>query len=70
MERVFADSELDWTIVRPPELTDKPFSGEYRVREGHLPGFGFKISRADVADFMIKVVENRSSIRKTVGIAN
>jgi putative NADH-flavin reductase len=24
MERVFAESELDWTMVRPPELTDKP----------------------------------------------
>src|SRR6266851_6187848 len=70
MERVFEESELDWTIVRPPELTDKPYTGKYRVREGHLPRFGFKISRADVADFMIKVVEDRSSIRKIVGVSN
>jgi putative NADH-flavin reductase len=70
MERVFAESELDWTMVRPPELTDKPYTGKYRVREGHLPRFGFKISRADVADFMIKVVENRSSIGKVVGVCN
>jgi putative NADH-flavin reductase len=70
MERVFRESDLDWTIVRPPELTDKPYTGKYRVREGHLPGFGFKIARADVADFMIQVVENRSSIRKVVGVCN
>ena len=70
MERVFAESDLDWTMVRPPELTDKPYTGKYRVREGHLPRFGFKISRADVADFMIQVVENRSSIRRVVGICN
>jgi putative NADH-flavin reductase len=70
MERVFADSGLDWTMVRPPELTDKPYTGKYRVREGHLPLFGFKISRADVADFMIRVAENRSSIRKVVGVSN
>ena len=70
MERVFGESELDWTMVRPPELTDKPYTGKYRVREGHLPRFGFKISRADVADFMIKVVENQSSIRKVVGVSN
>jgi putative NADH-flavin reductase len=70
MERVFAESDLDWTMVRPPELTDKPYTGKYRVREGHLPTFGFKISRADVADFMIKTVENRSMIRKIVGICN
>jgi putative NADH-flavin reductase len=70
MERVFGESELDWTMVRPPRLTDKPYTGKYRVREGHLPRFGFTISRADVADFMLEVVENRSAIRKIVGVCN
>ena len=70
MERVFGESDLDWTMVRPPELTDRPYTGRYRVREGHLPLFGFKISRADVANFMIKAVENRSSIHKIVGLSN
>ena len=70
MERVFGGSELEWTMVRPPELTDKAYTGKYRVREGHLPRFGFKISRADVADFMIKAVENRCAIRKIVGLSN
>lgn len=69
MERVFGESNLDWTMVRPPELTDKPYTEKYRVREGHLPRFGFKISRADVADFMIKEAENHSSIRKIVGVS-
>jgi putative NADH-flavin reductase len=66
----YAESELDWTMVRPPQLTDKPYTGKYRVREGHLPLFGFKISRADVADFMIQAVENPSTIRKIVGVCN
>ncbi len=70
MERVFGESELDWTIVRPPRLTDKPYTGKYRVREGHLPRFGFTISRADVADFMLKAVENHVSSRKIVGVSN
>jgi putative NADH-flavin reductase len=70
MERVFAESGLDWTMVRPPELTDKPYTGKYRVREGHLPRFGFKISRADVADYMIKATENHSTIREVVGVCN
>jgi putative NADH-flavin reductase len=70
MERVFEKSELDWTMVRPPGLTGKPYTGEYRVREGHLPRFGFRISRADVADFMIKAAENRLSIRKIFGVCN
>jgi len=70
MERIFADTDLNWTMVRPPELTDKPYTGKYRVREGHLPRFGLKISRADVADLMIKLAENHASIRKVVGIAD
>jgi putative NADH-flavin reductase len=70
MERVFEESGLDWTMVRPPELTDKPYTGRYRVREGHLPRFGFKISRADVADFMIRSVENHAASRKVVGVSN
>jgi putative NADH-flavin reductase len=70
MERVFRESELEWTIVRPPQLTDKPYTGKYRVREGHLPRFGFSISRADVADFMVKAAEDHSSIHKIVGICN
>ena len=70
MERVFEESQLDWTMVRPPELTDKPYTGKYRVREGRLPRFGFKISRADVADFMLKAVEDHVSSRKVVGVCN
>ena len=70
MEQVFAKSDLDWTMVRPPELTDEPYTGKYRVRNGHLPHFGLKISRADVADFMIKVIDDRSSIQKVIGISN
>jgi putative NADH-flavin reductase len=70
METLFQESRLDWTIVRPPELTDKPYTGKYRVREGHLPRFGFKISRADVADFMVKSVENQFAGRKIFGVSN
>ena len=70
MEGVFTGSGLDWTMVRPPELTNKPYTGRYRMRESHLPSFGFKVSRADVADCMIKLVESGSSIRKVVGVSN
>jgi putative NADH-flavin reductase len=70
MERTFKESGLDWTMVRPPQLTDKPFTGRYRVGEGRLPAFGFKISRADVADYMIKAVENRLAFREIVGLCN
>jgi len=70
MEKVLEKSGLDWTIARPPRLTPKPYTGKYRVREGHLPPFGFSISHADVADFMIKAVENRALVGKLVGVCN
>jgi len=70
MERVFTGSQLDWTMVRPPELTDKPYTGKYRVRQGRLPLFGFKIARADVAEFMITAAENCSWVGKIVGFSN
>jgi putative NADH-flavin reductase len=69
MERIFSESGVDWTMVRPPELTNKPYTGKYRVREGHLPRFGFKISRSNVADFMIKSVENGITRHKIFGVS-
>jgi putative NADH-flavin reductase len=69
MERTIAESGLDWTIVRPPQLTDKPFSGSYRIRVGHLPRFGFNISRADVADCLIKTVEEGAYFGKVLGVS-
>jgi putative NADH-flavin reductase len=70
MENILQKSDLDWTIVRPPRLTDKPRTGKYRVREEHLPRFGFTIARADVADYMIKAGENHASVRKIIGVSD
>jgi len=69
MERLFVESDLAWTLVRPPELTNRPYTGIYRVGEGSLPRFGFKVARADVAEFMINAAEDRSAIHKIYGIA-
>jgi putative NADH-flavin reductase len=70
MESEFESGGLDWTIVRPPRLTDEALTGKYRAREGHLPRFGFTISRADVADFVLKAVEDPSTVRKIIGVSN
>ena len=64
MERVFGESELHWTIVRPPRLTDKPYTGKYQCTDGHLPRFGFTISRADVGECVIKTVEDRAPVER------
>ena len=53
--RVIEKSGLDWTIVRGPMLTEGEKKGEYRV--GYVgKNSGTKISRADVADFMLRQV--------------
>jgi putative NADH-flavin reductase len=70
MEKVFVESGLDWTVVRPPKLTDDPYTGKYRVREGHLPRFGFAISRADVADCIIKSAGTHTHIQRVIGVSN
>jgi putative NADH-flavin reductase len=68
MEKILEDSGFDITIVRPPQLTDKPRTGKFRVREGHLPGFGFSIPRADLADFMIQTAEGGAYRSTVVGV--
>jgi putative NADH-flavin reductase len=70
MEQIMMNSNLDWTIVRPPQLTDNGSAGRYRLRIGHLPRFGFKISRADVADAFLKAIESPASIQRVLGVSN
>jgi putative NADH-flavin reductase len=70
MEQIITQSPLDWTILRPPQLTDKPLTGKYRVQTGHLPRFGFNISRADVAHFFLKAVADPATIRKILGVSS
>jgi putative NADH-flavin reductase len=69
MEDVVRESGLDWTIVRPTQLTDKPLSGTYRTAYGQNLRRGLRISRADVADLMLRALEQRETIYQTIGIA-
>ena len=57
-------SSLDWTIAYPVLLTDGPLTGHYRVGERlELRGVP-KISRADVAHFMLAEMKTRAFVRK------
>jgi putative NADH-flavin reductase len=62
-------SNLDWTMVMPPMLTNGPARGTYRVDGDALPPNGSRISRADVADFMMQQIDNPRWIRKGVYIS-
>ena len=68
-EAAVAESFVDWTIVRPPKLTNGRLTASYRVGEdiearSPLP----MMSRADVADFMLRQLSDQSFIRKAVRI--
>ncbi|GAA2111511.1 NAD(P)-dependent oxidoreductase [Actinomadura alba] len=70
MEGVLRDSGLDWTVVRPPRLTDKPPTGAYRTAVGQNLRRGLFVSRADVAALMLDVLERPETIEQVIGIAN
>jgi putative NADH-flavin reductase len=65
-EAIIKGSGLLWTIVRPPKLTNGPFTGQYHSGE-HITSKSLllEISRADVADFMLKQIDSRAYIHKT-----
>jgi putative NADH-flavin reductase len=69
MERIIKHSDLAWMIVRPPQLTDAPGVGKYRLGKGRLPAFGFRIARADVAKAMLRIAEADSYEREIVGVS-
>ena len=69
MEDILRDSGLDWTVVRPPRLTNKPLTGKYRTANGQNLRRGLVISRADVAHLMLRVLEQPETIKQEIGIA-
>ena len=70
MEDVLRDSDLDWTAVRPPRLTSKPVTGRYRTALGQNIRGGLFVSRADVAHYMLSILDQAETFRRTAGIAN
>jgi putative NADH-flavin reductase len=80
LRRIYADKEageaairqstVDWTIVYPAGLTAGPRTDRARVGE-HLPLRGFPtVSRADVAAVLLRVIEDRATIRSSLLVAS
>jgi putative NADH-flavin reductase len=63
-EEAIKQSDLDWVIVRPAQLTDEPARGKYSVFLGGSYT-ATKISRADVASFMLAQLTDDTYVRKT-----
>jgi len=64
-ERIVRRSKLDWMIVHPVILTNGPKTNAYRALvDARDWACGF-ISRADVADFLVKQIEDDAFLHKT-----
>ncbi|SBT90196.1 Putative NADH-flavin reductase [Streptomyces sp. DI166] len=69
-ERILRAGDLDWTLVYPTMLTNGPAKGRYRVGE-RLPMKGAPaVSRADVADFMVKAAHGSEWSRRDAVITD
>jgi len=68
-ETAVFQSELYWTIIRPSGLTDTPLTGDYKVGV-NISAETSRIARADVADLILKELEQKALIGKAVPITN
>ena len=64
-EQMIRASGLEWTIARPGLLTNGPATGRYQVLTDPATGHGGAISRADVADFLVREITARACIGQT-----
>lgn len=70
-EKYILESGLDYTIVRPGAFTNDTITRNFQVGfDGNARNLRLKISRADVAFFMLEQLGTKKFVGKTVGISN
>jgi putative NADH-flavin reductase len=68
-EKLIVQSSLDWTIVRPPKLTNGAATGEFRHGNGiRAASLLPTLTRADVAAFMLGQLDDTTYSRRAVAI--
>jgi putative NADH-flavin reductase len=65
---IIRESDLEWVIIRPTGLTDAPKTGKYKISMGSP--VSRRIPRADVADFMLKLLTDKQYDRQMPAIAS
>lgn len=65
MEKTVSASALDWTIVRPPLLTDDPGTG-YAAAEGRIDGPC--VARDDLAEMLVDQLDDDRYVRRIAGV--
>jgi putative NADH-flavin reductase len=69
-ERLIKDSGLEWTIARPGVLTGGQRTGRYKIIADAAQWRNGFISRADVADFLVRQIEERTYVRQAPVLVN
>ncbi|WP_037570058.1 NAD(P)-dependent oxidoreductase [Phaeacidiphilus oryzae] len=69
MERELRESGTDWTVVRPPRLTNGPHTGRYRTAvDGAALPRARTLSRADVADALLHALGDAATRRRAIAV--
>jgi len=69
MEDIVRATDLDWTLVRPTYLQDREATGAYRVTDDATPENGWRITRGDVARFMVGELHEHRWSRRAPSLA-
>jgi putative NADH-flavin reductase len=70
MEQVVKHTNLNWTIVRPPRLTNAALKGRYRFAVNEWLPRSLSISRADLANFMLQHIDDMNTYKSIIEVAN
>lgn len=69
-EDILQGTDIGWTAVRPPFLTDGDHTGAYAHGfGGEIQGLTLDVSRADVADFMLRQLDTDRYLRRSAAIS-
>jgi putative NADH-flavin reductase len=69
-ERLIKESGLDWTIARPGVLTGGPRTGRYKILSEASQWRNGIISRSDVAEFLVRQIEDQTYVRQAPVLVN
>jgi putative NADH-flavin reductase len=69
MEHIVRDSDLDWTFVRPTYLQDREPTGTYRATDNSTPRGGRRITRTDLARFIVEELDAHRWSRQAPSLA-
>ena len=69
MERILVDSHVDWTVLRPPYLTDRAPKGRYRLAVDGPIKRATSISRTDLATALLDAIADDRLSRRAIAVA-